>query len=71
MIEPFDLLVREVQMLFAFINPFTQERAARMIAEGKINIAPLITRTISLQDAADVIINPPPPGEIRCLVIPE
>lgn len=70
-IEPFDLLVREVQILFAFINPFTQERAARMIAERTISIAPLITRTIALQEAADVITNPPPPGEIRCLIIPE
>jgi len=27
-IEPFDLLFREIQLHFAFLNPFTQARAA-------------------------------------------
>ena len=33
-IEPFDLLFREVQLHFAFINPFTHGRAAALIASG-------------------------------------
>jgi L-iditol 2-dehydrogenase len=69
-IEPFDMLMREVQMLFSFINPFTEERAAHMIATGLIQIAPLITRTIAIAEAASVITAPPPPGEIRCIVVP-
>lgn len=68
-IEPFDLLFREVQMLFSFINPFTQGRAARLIAEGKVNVAPLLSRTLPLDEAAAAIIAPPRPGEIRALVI--
>jgi len=69
-IQPFDLLVREINILFAFINPFTQERATRLIAEGKIRIAPLITRTASLKDAMGIISDPAPDGEIRCLITP-
>ena len=34
-IEPFDLLFREIQLRFAFINPFTQARAADLIAGGR------------------------------------
>lgn len=69
-IEPFDLLFREVQMLFSFINPFTHARAARMIADGSIQVAPLISRTLSFDEAVDAIANPPARGEIRALVIP-
>lgn len=69
-IDPFDLLTREIQLHFAFINPFTQARAARMIADGLIKIAPLISRVVSLEEAVNVIASPPPAGEIRCLVLP-
>jgi len=69
-VEPFDLLFREVQLLSSFINPFTQERAATMIATGRIRIAPLISRTLPLAAAAGAIKAPPLPGEIRALVLP-
>ena len=68
--EPFDLLFREVQVHFSFLNPFTHERAARMIESGSINVAPLVTRQISLPEAADAIANPPLPGEVRAIVVP-
>lgn len=69
-IEPFDLLFREVQFLSSFINPFTQDRAAAMIAGGSIRIDPLITRTLPLDEAAAAIAAPARPGEIRAIVLP-
>lgn len=69
--EPFDLLFREIQVHFSFLNPFTHARAARMIADGTIQVAPLISRTISIDDAAEAIANPAPPGEVRAIVIPD
>jgi L-iditol 2-dehydrogenase len=69
-IEPFDLLVREIQLHHSFLNPFTQGRAARMIADGSIRIAPLITRTITLSEAAAAIAAPPAPGEVRVVAVP-
>ena len=69
-IEPFDLLFREIQMHFSFLNPFTHGRAAKMIADGTVNISPLISRTISLEEAATVIASPPPKGEVRAIVVP-
>ncbi|MEM7461277.1 MAG: alcohol dehydrogenase catalytic domain-containing protein [Pseudomonadota bacterium] len=70
-VEPFDLLFREIQMHFSFINPFTHKRAAQMIEDGSISFDPLITRTISLQEAADAIATAPPPGEVRAIVVPQ
>ena len=70
-IEPFDLLFREIQVHFSFLNPFTHARASQMIADDVIDVAPLITRTISLKEAPDAISNPAPDGEVRAIVVPE
>jgi L-iditol 2-dehydrogenase len=70
-IDPFDLLFREVAVIPSFLNPFTQGRAAAMIAAGTIACAPLITRTIPLAQAASAIAAPPLPGDVRVLVLPQ
>lgn len=70
-IEPFDLLFREIQLLHSFINPFTQSRAAQMLMQGKIDVAPLISRVIPLSEAAQAIANPALPGEVKVLVVPD
>ncbi len=69
-IEPFDLLFREIQMHYSFLNPFTHERASQMIATGAIEIEPLITREISLRDIASVVSNEAPGGEVRAIAVP-
>jgi L-iditol 2-dehydrogenase len=69
-IEPFDLLFREIQMHYSFLNPFTHERAARMIETGLIDVAALVSRTITLSETADAIAKPPLPGEVRAIVVP-
>ncbi|MEL6417195.1 MAG: zinc-dependent alcohol dehydrogenase family protein [Pseudomonadota bacterium] len=69
-IEPFDLLFREIQMHYSFLNPFTHGRAAQMVADGTISVAPLISRQISIDDAADAIASSPPRGEVRAIVVP-
>lgn len=69
-IEPFDLLLREVQMHFSFLNPFTHARAAQMISEGMIDVSKLISRQIPLQEAAAAIAAPARSGEVRAIVVP-
>ncbi len=68
--DPFDLLVREVAVVPSFLNPFTQGRAAALIAAGTIACAPLISRTIALEEAAATIAAPPRAGDVRVLVLP-
>lgn len=70
-IEPFDLLFREIQLLHSFINPFTQTRAAALIASGAVSVAPLISRVVPLSEAHGVIAKPAAKGEIRVIVVPE
>lgn len=70
-IEAFDLLFREIQLLHSFINPFTQARAVAMLTSGRINVAPLISRVISLSEVPQAIANPARAGEVKVLVIPD
>ena len=68
-IEPFDILFRELRVLGSFINPFTHRRAADLVASGVINVEKLISRKITLEEAPDVIRNPPAAGEVKVLVM--
>lgn len=70
-IEPFDLLFREIQLLHSFINPFTQSRAIAMLRAGRVDVAPLISRRISLDEAPKAIASAALPGEVKVLVIPD
>ncbi len=69
-IEPFDLLFREISLRFAFINPFTQARAVTLIAEGRVDVASLVSRTVALEEAAATIAAPPRRDDIKVLVLP-
>lgn len=69
-IEPLDLLFREIDIKFSFLNPFTHQRAAHLIASGKIDVAPMVSRTIRLDEAAAAISSDAPKGEVRTLVVP-
>lgn len=68
--EPFDLVFREVSVLGSFVNPFTHARAVSLIASGAVDVRPLISRRLPLEEAAEAISNPPRAGEVRALVIP-
>ncbi|MCF8486169.1 MAG: zinc-dependent alcohol dehydrogenase family protein [Rhodobacteraceae bacterium] len=70
-IEPFDLLFREISILHSFLNPFTQQRAAHLIASGAVQVAPMISRLVPLEQLVDCIANPALPGEIRVLAVPQ
>ncbi|HRO10412.1 alcohol dehydrogenase catalytic domain-containing protein [Amaricoccus sp.] len=69
-IEPFDHLVREVQLYFSYINPFTQTRAAELIARGRVAVAPLVSRRIPLAEAMEAIASPARAGEVKVMVVP-
>ena len=69
-IEPFDLLFREITVIHAFLNPFTQGRATALIATGRLRLDPLISRVIPLDQAAQTIANPARPDDIKVLLQP-
>ncbi|ENN88781.1 sorbitol dehydrogenase [Rhizobium freirei PRF 81] len=67
---PFDLLVNEVEIRPAYLNPFTHSRAAAMVASGALELNSLVTKTIGLEDVAEVVGSAPLSGEIKVIVRP-
>jgi L-iditol 2-dehydrogenase len=68
-VEPFALLTRELRIESAWLNPLTHERAARLIAEGALELDRLITRTVALSEVPAIIGAPPAFGEIKIVAL--
>lgn len=67
-IEPFDLLVREVDLRVAFVNPFTQSRALQLLASGAIQTSRLVTREVGRAEIPAILASKPGPAEVKVLV---
>ena len=68
LIEPFDLLVREVDLRMAFVNPFTQSRALQLLASGAIKTASLVTQEVGREELPGILASQPGPSEVKVLV---
>lgn len=69
-LTPFDILVNEVDIRPAYLNPFTHERAAALVASGVLELDKLVTKTIGLEDVPEIVGNAPMKGEIKVIVRP-
>ncbi|RYE07791.1 MAG: iditol 2-dehydrogenase [Hyphomicrobiales bacterium] len=69
-VEPFDLLVREVRLESAYLNPHTHQRAADMIAAGQLALDPLISRIVEIADVPEELGGDPRQGDIKVMVRP-
>ena len=69
-VEPFDLLCREVRLEAAYLTPHTHARAVAMIAAGQLQLRPLISRRIGLEDLPAELGGEPRFGEIKVMVRP-
>jgi 2-desacetyl-2-hydroxyethyl bacteriochlorophyllide A dehydrogenase len=69
-VEPFDLLTRELRIESAWLNPLTHARAARLIADGVLELDRLVTRTVPLEEVPAIIAAAPAFGEIKIVAVP-
>jgi L-iditol 2-dehydrogenase len=67
-IEPWDLLVREVRLEPAYLNPHTHSRAAQMIADGLLRLDPLISRVVGLDAIPGELAGEPRLGDVKVTV---
>ncbi|MDX7951870.1 zinc-dependent alcohol dehydrogenase family protein [Lichenihabitans sp. Uapishka_5] len=67
--EPFDVLFRELRVLGSFINPFTHRRAAELVAAGTLQLDPLVTRRMGLDEVVNVVRQPAQPGEVKAMAV--
>lgn len=69
-ISPFDIFARELRILGSHLNPFTHERAARLVASGTLQLEPLITRVIDLAELPEFLRRSPERGEVKTIAVP-
>ena len=50
---PFDVLSKELTILGSWVNPYTYSRALDALASGKVDVKPLITNRVKLDDILD------------------
>ncbi len=58
-VEPYDLFRREITIRGAFVNPFTHSRSLALLASGRVQVAPLITRKVALDDLPAILAEGP------------
>lgn len=49
-IKPFEIFKKEITLRASYINPYTQKRALSLIDSGRIDVASMIHRTISVDE---------------------
>ena len=69
-VSPYDLLVNELRLESAWLNPGTDARAAQLVASGALDLDALITRTIALADLPAALAAAPAQGEVKTGVVP-
>ncbi|MFP3152864.1 zinc-dependent alcohol dehydrogenase family protein [Lachnospiraceae bacterium ZAX-1] len=57
-IQPDDIFKKELKITSSFINPYTFERAIKVLNSGKIDVEEIITNIVPLDDIADVFTKP-------------
>jgi L-iditol 2-dehydrogenase len=69
-VSPFELLVKELRLESAWLNPATHGRAAKMVADKVLDLDSLISRTVPLGKVPDILAAPPAFGEIKVIAVP-
>ena len=69
-IEPWDLLVREIRLEPAYLNPHTHRRAAEMIAAGALQLDPLISRVVDIEAVPGELAGEVRYGDVKVMVRP-
>jgi 2-desacetyl-2-hydroxyethyl bacteriochlorophyllide A dehydrogenase len=69
-LSPFDIFVRQIRIQGVFTGSKVHKKAAEMISENKLDLSPLITQVIGLEEACERITGEPLSGEIKTIVLP-
>ncbi|GAA0706326.1 zinc-dependent alcohol dehydrogenase family protein [Paraclostridium ghonii] len=57
-IKPFDIFKKEIVLKSSFINPYTQDRAIKLIDSGKLDVTSMVHEVCSLEKLEEVLSNP-------------
>ena len=69
-VKPFEIFQKELILTASFINPYTQQRALKLIDSGRLDVSSMVTDTISLSQLEEVLSSPSKRAEGKFIVIP-
>jgi 2-desacetyl-2-hydroxyethyl bacteriochlorophyllide A dehydrogenase len=69
-IRPFDVYHQDWQILGSMAINFTFQQARDLLAAGRIDVKPLITEVVGLEEVAAILARPKTPMEVKTLVRP-
>ncbi|MGA0108435.1 MAG: zinc-dependent alcohol dehydrogenase family protein [Candidatus Nanopelagicales bacterium] len=67
-ISPFDLVINEHKIQGSYLNPHTQQRAAELVASGSLQLEPLISKVVPLDQVPNLLAADPGQGDIKYIV---
>ena len=69
---PFDVLSKELTIMGSWVNPYTFPRALDILASGKLNLSPLISKELNLDNVMEGfnLMSEKPTGFMKALVKP-
>ncbi len=70
-LSPYDVYLRELTIRGSFTNPFTNSRSLRLIASGRVQVAPLIKKRFSLDEGPQALFSLKEPDSVKSLIVME
>ena len=70
-VKPFEIFQKELILTASFINPYTQQRALKLIDSGRLDVSSMVKDTIPLNELEEVLSSPKKRAEGKFIVIPE
>ena len=70
-LKPFDVYHRDWEIIGSMAINGTFGRARDLIASGRVEVRPLLTRVAGLDDVADILATPKAPAELKVMVAPK
>lgn len=67
-VNVYDLVTKGLKVFGSFINAFTQGRAAELISKGMLDLDPLISRVVDIEDVHQTLLDAPGEGHIKYIV---
>jgi len=68
--SPFDVFSKELRIMGSFINPYTHEEAIALIAQNIVQIEPLISHRIHLDELPELMTSYPKLNVTKAIVVP-
>ncbi len=68
-ISPFEVFARELRIVGSYLNPLTHGRAVELVASGRLQLEPLITHRLALDEVPAAVAGGPRPGEVKTMFV--